>query len=165
MLPLDSLVLTIGTGKEPGPNPQNQIDQKASVLTLGYDQITTDLFHQIQPDNVVSWLYCAQYDACDVAELLCRARFRGRYHAAAASLPRARMVEREIRARFPELDFVIDCQVPLSGDSARYHAMICAASLGAGADAGTHTGTNTSNGAGGNGANNKPALERSLHDA
>ena len=146
-LPLDSLVMTIGLEGEPGPTPYET--ETANRLTLPYDQITPDLLRHIQPDMVVSWLFCARYDACDVADMLSKAEFRGRYRAAAAHLPKAAMVEREIRSQFPTLDFAIECPVTLDGSGARYHARLI----------------NAERSKPGSEAKAAPAKPRSFHDA
>jgi len=58
-----------------------------------------------QADHVISWLFCAQYDAVDVAKHLHDQGFKGRYTAISCKLPRSAVVTREMRVLFPGLDF------------------------------------------------------------
>ncbi len=119
-LPLEPLVLSIGFDQEPGP----ELDVAPTTLDLEHSRLSPETLCQIAPDHVVSWLFCARYDAYDVAHLLTKAQFRGTYHAVAAHLPKKALVTREIRACFPGLDFRLVCPAVLSRRAAVYHGFV-----------------------------------------
>ena len=116
-LPLDPLVLSIGIGEEQGP----RMAEGQTPVFLGYDRLDRDLIRKIAPERVLSWLFCNDYDAYDVAFLLTTSGFRGKYRAIADSLPEPAAVTREIRGCFPGLDFRVVCPAPLSSGASAYH--------------------------------------------
>lgn len=120
-LPLDPLVLSIGAGRENGPDPR----LGETAVFLGYNNVDADQIRRMQPEKVLSWLFCSAYDVYDVAQVLIDAGFRGTYCAVAAHLPDSKAVSREIRSQFPGLDFVLICPSSgLSKAAASYHRMI-----------------------------------------
>lgn len=119
-LPLEPLVLSIGIGEEPGPG----IAIGRNSLNLDFDRLTPETLHQIAPDHVTSWLFCARYDAYDVARHLTDARYSGTYHAVAPRLPKKSLVAREIKTCFPDLDFQLVSPAELSIRAARYFSFI-----------------------------------------
>jgi hypothetical protein len=131
LLPLNPLGLSIATGNENGPElPAGpHCIAHHSRLELTFEQLTADILRQIAPDTVASWLFCAQYDAYDVARILTDARFEGRYFAMAEALPHRAAIEREISHCFPGLQFRVLCPAPLSARVARYHKLIASARL------------------------------------
>ncbi|MDU8926924.1 hypothetical protein RXV86_05970 [Alisedimentitalea sp. MJ-SS2] len=120
-LPLDPLVLSIGVGRENGPDPR----VGETAIFLGYNLVDAEQIRRTQPDKVLSWLFCCAYDVYDIAQILIDAQFRGTYCAVAAHLPDAEAVSHEIRAQFPGLDFVLICpSSDLSDRATRYQRMI-----------------------------------------
>lgn len=119
-LPLDPLILSVGINEEPGPNPFDA----GTVIPFGFQKLTDDLLRQLQPDTVVSWLFCKQYDVFDVANLLDRMNFVGEFIAVSGKLPRVNMIAREIKSRFPKLNFILMSPAQLSGAAKNYHCGI-----------------------------------------
>jgi len=119
-LPLDPLVLSIGIGRENGPDPESG----ETALFLGYNLVDAEQIRRVEPDKVLSWLFCSAYDAYDVAHALVEAGFRGSYRAVAERLPDSESVAREIRGCFPGLDFGLICPAPVSEKAALYHHKI-----------------------------------------
>ena len=89
--------------------------------------LDADRLRQIEPDQVLSWLYCSVYDVYDVAQLLVTAGFRGVYKALARDLPNPGAVKREIRRAFPGLAFELVCPAELSQGARDYHAFVAGA--------------------------------------
>lgn len=130
-LPLDPLVLSIGVEQEPGPVPGD----KHTLLEMEFDALSADVIRRMAPDKVICWLFCARYDVHDVADMLQAAGYRGQFLAVAAHLPRKGMITREIRSRFPGLDFRLICPSRLSGRAEAYHGMIAASGVSDGGHA------------------------------
>lgn len=121
-LPLNPLVLSIGVGEEPGPVPGNG----AAPLFFRFEQLSATLLHQLEPIEVLSWLFSPTHDCCDIGEVLVKAGFRGRYRAVAQALPNPAAVTREIRQRFPDLKFELVCPAELVGQAKDYHSRMAA---------------------------------------
>ena len=71
----------------------------ASFADLG-----ADLFHDADPDVVVSPLLGERFDAIELAELLDTLGFEGRYVVVAPALPRPDIIKRDIVGAAPGLD-------------------------------------------------------------
>ena len=123
MLPLESLILSIGIEGETGP----RVNEEGTLLDLEFSKLTAGTLRQIAPDRVVGWLFCANYDVYDIAHMLTGAGFRGRLQAVAADLPNRSAIAREIRANFPRLDFELVCPADLSVRAADYHGFVAEA--------------------------------------
>lgn len=119
-LPLSALELSIGSEGLDGPflNPTE------TRSFLSYRALSAEKLHQIAPGRVSSWLFCAAYDAYDIAQILSDAGFGGTYTAFAATLPSKALVRREIRACFPGLKFELHCPSELPAEAAAYHRII-----------------------------------------
>lgn len=74
----------------------------ALVLAHGRD-LDGALIARVAPRAVVFALFAAQNDAMVVLDRLARAQHRGRIFALSPPLPNPRMVERELKGRFPAL--------------------------------------------------------------
>ncbi len=85
------------------------------------------LLRLLQPDEVLCWLFCDGYDACDVAERLSAAGFGGRLTICAPGLAAPDRVGRELRRAYPRLDLRLVAGAPLSPQAAAYHARIARA--------------------------------------
>ncbi len=125
-LPLQRMTLSIGIGEEPGPGPR---ETGQTRLDMGFETLSGAIIHQLQPEEIVSWLFCERYDAYDVGAMLHGIGFAGVYTAVTERLPNRAAVEREIRGKFPGLKFRLVCPVALSGGAARYHGFIADARL------------------------------------
>lgn len=120
VLPPDPLTLSVAAGQEPGPLP----DHPHVPIPVAYRALDPGLILRTAPDLVMCWLFCARYDAVDVARILCACRFEGRLVIAAPALPRPALVERELRTQFPSLDILLRSPVSLPGRVAAYHAQV-----------------------------------------
>jgi hypothetical protein len=86
--------------------PDSLSQGRANALTLvQFNEISPESLARWQPDLVLSPLVGNGFDCFDLAEVLARAGFRGRYRAAVDTLPDPAVVRREIAAQFPGLDF------------------------------------------------------------
>lgn len=77
------------------------------IVFASFHEITASLLAENDPVLVVSPLIARHFDCVDLAELLGRLGFRGRYRAIGTSLPNPRMIEAEIRSLVPGLDFSV----------------------------------------------------------
>lgn len=75
-------------------------------ITAELDEIATAL-DRSKIDVVVSLTMSRHFDCYDVAQILAQFDFKGRYVALNGVLPSPQMVAREVKARFPALDFSI----------------------------------------------------------
>lgn len=62
---------------------------------------------QARPDAVVSTLFWREGDVLDATRILCRKGFVGPYRALTPPLPRKRIIEKEVRALCPLIDFEV----------------------------------------------------------
>ena len=70
-----------------------------------FGELTEDLLAEVAPDVVLSPLIGEDFDAVEVARLLQRWDFRGRYRAITASLPCLDAVRAEVLEAAPDVDF------------------------------------------------------------
>ena len=122
-LPLEPLVLSIGNNDENGPLP----DSGKTPVFLDFESFDAAMLRKLEPEHVISWLFCEHFDACDVARVLAAAGFAGRFSAHGPRLPNARAVAREIRSCFPTLAFELVCPAEQSRGARRYHSFLSGA--------------------------------------
>ncbi|WP_373356945.1 hypothetical protein [Pseudoroseicyclus sp. CXY001] len=72
---------------------------------ITFDALDGPLLAGLCPDLVVSPLLAEGFDALDLARRLAELGYRGRYRAVALSLPDPGLVQDEVRAVAPDLDF------------------------------------------------------------
>ncbi|RVT83982.1 hypothetical protein DXV76_09755 [Rhodobacteraceae bacterium CCMM004] len=65
------------------------------------------------PDVIVSPAMSDRFDCIDLARMLHKAGYRGAYRVPAGALPRPEMVEAEVAAAFPGLDFAVISDRPV----------------------------------------------------
>lgn len=76
-------------------------DSRCAALDHG--QFTADYVARTRPAEVWCWLFCAEYDALDIARILAVAGFPGRLRTRSLALARSTMVRREILRVCPGL--------------------------------------------------------------
>lgn len=78
----------------------------SSDLTfVEFDEVTATVIREVSPDVVLSSVITPQFDAFDLAAVLCDAGYCGKYRALSPRLPEPDVVRREVRAICPDLDF------------------------------------------------------------
>lgn len=77
------------------------------VTMANFSELTPERFTGWEADMVLSPLFSSEFDCHELAERLTSLGFSGQYRAVATWLPNPGLVKREIRARFPGLDFDI----------------------------------------------------------
>ncbi len=75
---------------------------------------TPDFLLRAQPAEVRCWLFCAEYDALDIARVLRAVAFEGLLRTRSVALPRANIIRREILRECPGLRIVLDTSRPSS---------------------------------------------------
>jgi hypothetical protein len=70
-----------------------------------FHELSTETLASVQPDIVLSPLMCPAFDCLDLAMLLERLEFRGRYRVMAPALPKPKVILTEIALLCPQLDF------------------------------------------------------------
>lgn len=85
---------------------------------------TVDFLHRTRPVEVRCWLFCAEYDALDIAAVLAAAEFAGTLRTRSRPMPRASLIRREIQRICPGLRVQMDMVVPLAGAHHTYEAGI-----------------------------------------
>ncbi|WP_417253168.1 hypothetical protein [Celeribacter sp.] len=79
--------------------------QRTGFFLIEFSDLTPDVLNSIAPDSVVAPALCEQFDCLDLADLLHRARFKGRIRAIPKGLPRPEIIREEIASLYPSLDF------------------------------------------------------------
>ncbi|MGR3466339.1 MAG: hypothetical protein ACU0CI_00545 [Shimia sp.] len=77
----------------------------SECIFAAFDDITSELIQETDPELIVSELWCHGHDAADLAVLLHELSYSGRYIALSPKLPKPSMVVREVQAAAPSLDF------------------------------------------------------------
>lgn len=85
----------------------NHIPTDGGVAFASIEEVTPELLDRLSPTYVVSPALSHRFDCIDLAQLLHRHGYRGRYRAMSKELPRPELVEREIAQICPDLDFAI----------------------------------------------------------
>jgi hypothetical protein len=70
-----------------------------------FDAVNGALLEELRPEVVLSALIAEDFDAIDLARLLGKSGYKGRYRAVSGALPSVRVVLSEVRASAPGLDF------------------------------------------------------------
>ena len=83
----------------------NGVPQASSMRFVSIEDVTDTLLAQLCPTVIISPALSKRFDCIDLAQLLCRLEYRGRYRAVSHELPNPKMIEREIRSICPNLDF------------------------------------------------------------
>lgn len=81
------------------------LPRSGDIVMADFHEISADLIDHLRPGFVVSPAICRQFDCLDLAAALCAAGFTGIYRALAGHLPNPRIIQREVRAMCPRLDF------------------------------------------------------------
>lgn len=76
-----------------------------NIVYVDFHDVCHDLIHRVAPRLVVSPILARNFDCVDLAELLGRLRYAGRYRAFGPQLPDPNMIMREVRSLVPALDF------------------------------------------------------------
>ncbi len=100
--PAGHVVLVVG---ESGADPREMQSAEDHFSFLPIDQVDAALIQTLQPDIVLSPLLTGGFDCIDLAQILAEAGFQGAYRAVAPDLPSPFVIQREIRALCPMLDF------------------------------------------------------------
>jgi hypothetical protein len=74
------------------------------VFTEFHD-LTTETLEMFRPDIILSPLMCPAFDCLDLAVVIDRHCFRGRYRVMAPALPKPKVILAEIMQLCPRLDF------------------------------------------------------------
>ncbi len=111
---MKALVLSLGCASESGPRSSARNSYHKATM----QQLTPSMLTVLKPDAVMAWLFCSDYDICDVARVLSAARYSGQLIAVSDPLPNKAMVCREIKAMFPGLRFDLSFTAKV-GDAAR----------------------------------------------
>ena len=83
----------------------NSVPEASSIRFVSIEDITETLLDHLCPTVVISPALSKRFDCIDLAQLLCRLEYKGRYHAVSHELPNPKIIEREIRSICPNLDF------------------------------------------------------------
>lgn len=70
-----------------------------------FADIDAALLRRLEAGVVMSCLVCQTFDALDLAALLSRSDYGGRYIALSCDIPNPKMVLREVTAKHPRVDF------------------------------------------------------------
>ena len=77
----------------------------SEMLFAEVHEINPAFMSEMAPDIVLSSIITPDFDAIDLAIMLCEAGFTGRYRALTPRLPNPGLVRREVHAACPALDF------------------------------------------------------------
>ena len=79
---------------------------------ISWPQLAERLSRGLSGGVVFSAALSVNFDCLDIAQLLCRAGFRGQYRIVAPEIPNLGLIRREIAAECPRLDFEIGRTLP-----------------------------------------------------
>lgn len=82
-----------------------EIPADSKLAFADFTSVTEELFDLIAPTLVLSPLLARGFDCSDLAQVLARIGFKGRYRAVADALPDPEMIRCEIASLCPGLDF------------------------------------------------------------
>lgn len=91
---------------------------------IDFGEFDAAFLRQTRPDEVHCWLFCAEYDAIDIARILAEAGFRGVLRLRARPLPHGGMIRREIHRVCPGLRLRLDMVPPLADGHHAYETRI-----------------------------------------
>lgn len=99
-----SAVLAVGdTGAWSGQGRGMAADRR--IVFADFHDVSRELLDDVVPHLVLSPILARNFDCVDLAQLLARFRFAGRYRAVGPPLPNPKIITREIRSLVPMLDF------------------------------------------------------------
>ena len=78
-----------------------------SIVYVSIEEVTQPLLNRLSPSVVISPALSHRFDCIDLAQILHRIGFNGRYRAVSTELPNPEMVRREIGHLCPGLDFAV----------------------------------------------------------
>ncbi|MGI9388874.1 MAG: hypothetical protein ACR2O1_02355 [Boseongicola sp.] len=78
-----------------------------SIVFVSIEEVTPTLLDRLCPAIVISPALSHRFDCIDLAQILHRLRFKGRYRAVSNELPNPEMIKREIGHLCPGLDFAV----------------------------------------------------------
>jgi hypothetical protein len=86
-----------------GPAPE----EEENIHQIPYTQLAQTLHIEPNVRNVYCWLFCAHYDAMDIAKILGTMDFRGDLVACSARIPNPRMIQQEVARMVPAVSFIL----------------------------------------------------------
>ncbi len=78
-----------------------------SIAYASIEEVTRELMNRLCPTVVISPALSHRFDCIDLAQILHKIGFNGRYRAVSTELPNPEMVRREIGYLCPGLDFAV----------------------------------------------------------
>ena len=75
------------------------------VAFASFEDVNEELIARLCPTVILSPVLARNFDCIDLAQVLCRLDFRGRYRAMAEALPDPALIQQEIATMCPNLDF------------------------------------------------------------
>jgi len=85
----------------------NRLLAEGSIGYVSIEDVTPPLLNRLSPTVVISPALSHRFDCIDLAQILHRMGFTGRYRAVSTELPDPKMVQREIGHLCPGLDFAV----------------------------------------------------------
>ncbi len=86
---------------------ERRILTRDSVAFIAFHEIDETVLASLGPSLVYSPLLATSFDCIDLALLLSKLGYEGRYRAVSDNVPKPNLVEREVRQLCPRLDFKI----------------------------------------------------------
>jgi hypothetical protein len=99
-------ILAVGDSEE-WLRQGNRLLAEGSIVYVSIEEVTSALLNRLSPTVVISPALSHRFDCIDLAQILHRMGFTGRYRAVSTELPNPDMVEREIGHLCPGLDFAV----------------------------------------------------------
>ena len=75
------------------------------LIFVDFEEVTGELLETLSPNIVLSPLLCASFDCLDLAQVLQRLGYNGRYRVLTQNVPDPMLVKCEIRSISPSIDF------------------------------------------------------------
>ncbi len=99
-------VLAVGDSEE-WLRQGNCLLTEGSIVFVSVEEVTASLVGRLRPTVVISPALSHRFDCIDLAQILQRIGFKGRYRAVSTELPNPEMVKREIGHLCPGLDSAV----------------------------------------------------------
>lgn len=84
-----------------------EVPQDDEISFLELSALTEGALATLEPALVLSPVFTPMFDCVEVATRLVQAKYTGPYRAMGLRLPKPQMVQREVRAACPDLDFAV----------------------------------------------------------
>ena len=99
-----AVILVVG---EVGPwcHSVTDLAPDASIAFATFSEICADLIAELQPDLVLSPLFCAAFDCLDLAQTLQNIGYRGQLRVVTRDLPNPTVISSEMKSLCPLIDF------------------------------------------------------------